>query len=53
LLDGGDGADALAGGQGDDVLTGGSGADRFDGGPGVDIATNFNAAEGDTKVNIP
>jgi Ca2+-binding RTX toxin-like protein len=52
-LDGGEGSDTLLGGQGDDRLTGGSGADLFDGGQGNDTATDFNAGEGDTKINIP
>jgi uncharacterized protein len=52
-LDGGQGNDQMYGEQGDDQLTGGQGADLFDGGPNNDIATDFNAAEGDTKINIP
>jgi predicted extracellular nuclease len=52
-LDGGADNDTLLGGQGDDKLTGGSGADAFDGGAGNDTATDFNAAEGDTTVNVP
>ncbi len=48
-LSGGAGDDSLGGGSGGDRLTGGSGADRFSGGSGVDAATDFSAAEGDTR----
>jgi VCBS repeat-containing protein len=48
-LSGGAGADSLAGGGGNDRLTGGLGADRFSGGSGTDAATDFAAAEGDTR----
>jgi len=50
---GGQGEDRLMGGDGDDTLTGGKGADRFDGGADNDRATDYNAAQGDTQVNIP
>jgi RTX calcium-binding nonapeptide repeat (4 copies) len=62
LLCGGDGNDSLRGDRGDDNLRGGDnndkltgdiGADRFVGGAGTDTATDFNAGEGDTKINIP
>jgi predicted extracellular nuclease len=52
-LDGGGGNDTLDGGSGQDRLTGGDGADAFDGGSGTDTATDYNAAQGDTRVNIP
>ncbi|HMQ29860.1 MAG TPA: Ig-like domain-containing protein, partial [Chloroflexaceae bacterium] len=52
-LNGGAGDDVMLGDSGNDVLTGGPGADRFDGGSGNDVATDFNPAEGDTRVNIP
>ena len=45
--------DLMCGGNGNDRLTGGLGADRFGGGSGTDTATDFNAGEGDTKINIP
>ena len=48
-LSGGGGDDSLGGGSGGDRLTGGSGRDRFSGGTGVDVATDFTAAEGDTR----
>ena len=60
-LEGGSGADTLIGGAGNDLLqgtggndtlTGGRGADRFFGGEGSDTATDFNAAEGDTKAGV-
>ena len=47
------GIDLLCGGRGNDTLTGGSAADRFDGGQGTDTASDYVAAEGDTKTNIP
>jgi CSLREA domain-containing protein len=47
------GRDILAGEGGNDTLTGGLGADRFNGGEGTDTATDFNAAQGDTKTGIP
>jgi Ca2+-binding RTX toxin-like protein len=43
----------MAGGDGNDTMTGGPGADKFRGGPGTDTATDFNAAEGDTKTGVP
>ena len=52
-LDGGASNDQLYGEGGDDTLTGGSGADRFDGGANNDRTTDFNAGQGDTRVNIP
>jgi Ca2+-binding RTX toxin-like protein len=61
-LDGGNGKDVLRGDAGKDIvrgsagndtLTGGSEADSFDGGSGTDVATDHNAAEGDTRTNIP
>jgi Ca2+-binding RTX toxin-like protein len=61
-LDGDDGNDTLIGGNGNDfldgdknndTLTGNAGADTFKGGDGTDIATDFNAGEGDTKSSIP
>ena len=48
-----DGNDILAGQDGNDTLTGGLGADRFNGGSGTDTATDFNAAQGDTKTGVP
>jgi Ca2+-binding RTX toxin-like protein len=48
-LYGGTGDDRLNGGINDDRLTGGVGADSFSGGPGKDVATDFDASEGDTK----
>ncbi len=63
LLCGGSGNDILSGGDGDDVMSGGSGNDRLTGGPGADhfsggsssndVATDFLAAEGDTRDTIP
>jgi hypothetical protein len=50
-LNGGNGNDILRGSSGNDTLTGGAGADAFSGGPGIDVATDFNAAQGDTKDN--
>jgi Ca2+-binding RTX toxin-like protein len=52
-LFGGPGNDTMAGGDGNDTMTGGPGADKFRGGPGTDTATDFNAAEGDTKTGVP
>ena len=49
VLRGDAGKDILRGGGGDDTLTGGTEADSFSGGAGTDKATDFNAAEGDTK----
>jgi Ca2+-binding RTX toxin-like protein len=58
LLCGGTGPDTLSGGAGDDSLdgatgpdrlSGGLGADRFVGGTGKDLATDLNAADGDTQ----
>ena len=45
--------DLLCGGNGKDELTGGLGADHFGGGSGTDTATDFDAAQGDTKAGIP
>jgi CSLREA domain-containing protein len=53
ILRGGQGNDRLEGGNNDDTLTGGSGTDGFDGGAGTDTATDYNAAEGDSRTNIP
>ena len=53
ILRGGQGNDRLEGGNNDDTLTGGTGTDGFDGGTGTDVATDYNAAEGDTRTNIP
>ena len=53
LLCGAEGDDTLNGAEGADTMTGGLGADRFRGGKGTDTATDFNAAQGDTKVGIP
>ena len=53
ILRGGQGNDRLEGGNNDDTLTGGTGTDGFDGGTGADVATDHNAAEGDTRTNIP
>ena len=47
------GNDRLEGRAGNDGLTGGEGADRFVGGPGTDTATDYNRAQGDTRVSIP
>ena len=48
------GKDLLCGARGNDRLSGGADADRFEGGPGTDTATDFKAAEGDTKdATIP
>ena len=52
-LRGGAGNDILAGQGGNDTLTGGSGADSFRGGAGTDTATDFTAAQGDTKTGVP
>jgi hypothetical protein len=46
-------SDVLCGANGDDKLGGGTGSDTFDGGPGADTATDYNAAEGDARTNIP
>jgi len=43
----------MLGGSGNDILTGGSGADHFDGGANFDIAPDYKASQGDTRVNIP
>jgi hypothetical protein len=60
-LEGGGGHDALFGeggndeldaGGGNDTMTGGLGADKFRGGSGTDTATDFRAAEGDTKTGV-
>jgi hypothetical protein len=34
-------------------MSGGSGRDRFSGGSGQDVATDFDASQGDTRVGIP
>jgi VCBS repeat-containing protein len=53
-LSGGAGDDSMDGSSGNDQLTGGLGADVFSGGSGTDTATDFNAAEGDTRdATIP
>jgi Zn-dependent metalloprotease len=52
-LNGGSEDDTVSGGRGDDTLTGETGADRFSGGSGTDVATDFNAGEGDTSTGIP
>lgn len=52
-LHGGDGNDALNGAEGDDLLSGGTGADAFNGGTGTDSAADYNAAQGDSRQNIP
>jgi hypothetical protein len=46
------GIDLLGGGAQNDTLTGGLGADVFRGGAGVNTATDFDAAQGDTKSEI-
>lgn len=46
------GNDTLKGGGGNDTMTGGPGADKFIGATGTDRATDFNAAEGDTKTGV-
>jgi VCBS repeat-containing protein len=51
-LFGGSGNDGLYGDNGADRLGGGAGADRFSGGAGEDAATDFDAAEGDTRRGI-
>ncbi|MBK9711314.1 MAG: DUF11 domain-containing protein [Kouleothrix sp.] len=48
-ISGGAGNDLLVGGDGNDTLTGGLGADGFSGGAGKDSATDFSAAQGDTR----
>jgi CSLREA domain-containing protein len=53
VLRGDAGKDIVRGSAGNDTLTGGSEADSFDGGSGTDVATDYNAAEGDTRTNIP
>jgi VCBS repeat-containing protein len=50
-LEGGSGNDRLRGGEDEDTLSGSLGADFFSGGADTDTATDFNAAEGDTKDN--
>ncbi len=52
-LDGKGGSDLLCGGNGDDTLSGGAGADALDGGRGTDTTPDFNAGEGDRRVNVP
>jgi hypothetical protein len=53
VLRGDAGKDIVRGSAGNDTLTGGSEADSFDGGSGTDVATDYNAAERDTRTNIP
>ena len=53
VLRGDAGKDIVRGSAGNDTLTGGSEADSFDGGSGTDVATDYNAAEEDTRTNIP
>ena len=53
VLRGDAGTDIVRGSAGNDTLTGGSEADSFDGGSGTDVATDYNAAEGDARTNIP
>ncbi len=53
VLSGGAGDDTLSGGAGDDALLGVGGADYFVGGEGTDRAEDFDAQEGDTRVEIP
>lgn len=53
LLFGQNGDDTLRGLGGKDLLTGGADADRFEGGEGTDVATGFDAAQGDSRVGIP
>ena len=48
-LGGGKGNDDLRGSSGDDSLTGGAGRDDFSGGSGTDVATDFTAAQRDTR----
>ena len=52
-LGGAGGKDVLCGAGGNDKLSGGTGSDTFDGGPGMDVATDYNAAAGDSRTNIP
>ena len=53
LLLGQNGDDTLGGAGGNDKLSGGRGSDTFDGGAGTDAATDYNAAAGDSRTNIP
>jgi Ca2+-binding RTX toxin-like protein len=53
VLNGGADDDRLLGKAGRDTLTGGTGKDSFFGGSGTDRATDFNAAQEDTKDSIP
>jgi hypothetical protein len=46
------GNDVIGGGSGNDTMTGGTGADVFRGGTGTNTATDFNTAQGDTKLEI-
>ena len=52
-LDGLGSGDVLCGGGGNDSLRGGSGADTLDRGSGTDRATDYSAAQGDARLNIP
>ncbi|MBD0253141.1 MAG: hypothetical protein ICV31_01420 [Rubrobacter sp.] len=47
------GNDTLGGAAGNDKLSGGTGSDTFDGGTGTDVATDYNAAAGDSRTNTP
>ena len=52
MLNGNSGNNKLFGGGGNDMLTGGAGADSFKGEAGAnDVATDFNAAEGDCALD--
>ena len=53
VLNGGADDDRLLGKAGRDTLTDGTGKDSFFGGSGTDRATDFNAAQEDTKDSIP
>jgi CSLREA domain-containing protein len=53
VLRGDAGKDIVRGSAGNDTLTGGSEADSFDGGSGTDVAKDYNAAEENTRTNIP
>lgn len=50
---GGAGASDVPCGANDDKLSGDTGSDTYDGGPGTDTTTDFNAAEGDSRTNMP
>jgi VCBS repeat-containing protein len=53
VLNGGADNDRLLGNSGADRLTGEGGADSFNGGSGTDLATDFDAGQGDTRTSIP